>query len=61
MEKKKNIIILDLKFNGEYLNGKIWNGKRYNIDCTFYFEIKNWQGYIKEYNGLNKIYFKVNI
>ena len=29
MEKEKNICLMDkLKFNGEYLNGKIWKGKR---------------------------------
>ncbi len=45
-----------LLFEGEYLNGKIWNGKGYNIDGSFDFEIKNGEGYIKEYNGLNKIF-----
>ena len=38
-----------LKFEGEYLNGKIWNGKGYNIMGNFEFEIKNGKGYIKEY------------
>ncbi len=41
----------NLKFEGEYLNGKIWNGKGYNIDGILDFEIKNGEGYIKEYNG----------
>ena len=42
-----------LSFEGEYLNGKIWNGKGYNINGNIEFEIKEGKGYIKEfdYNG----------
>ena len=29
-----------LKFEGEYLKGEIWNGKGYNKDGQFVFEIK---------------------
>ena len=38
-----------LKFEGEYLNGKKWNGKEYDINNNIY-EIKDGKGSIKEYN-----------
>ena len=39
----------NLKFEGEYINGKIWNGKGYNKKGYIEFEIKDGKGYIKEY------------
>ena len=38
-----------LKFEGEYLNGKKWNGKGYNYKGNMLFEIKDGKGNIKEY------------
>ena len=36
-----------LKFEGEYLNDKIWNGKGYDINGDIIFEINDGKGYIK--------------
>ena len=44
-----------LIFEGEYLNGKKWNGKGY-YDNNILYEIKNGKGYIKEYEGENLIF-----
>ena len=49
-----------LKFEGECLNGKIWNGKGYNINGDEDYEIKNGKGYIKEYWENDKLKFEVN-
>jgi len=49
-ESKKKI-----KFEGEYLNGKRWNGKGYNFKGEEEFEIKDGKGYIKEYNDNNEL------
>ena len=38
-----------MKFEGEYLNEKIWNGKIYNPQGVVECEIKEGKGYIKEY------------
>ena len=37
-------------FEGKYLNGKIWNGKGYNIDGNLEYIINNGAGKVKEYN-----------
>ena len=47
-----------LKFEGEYLNGKRWNGKGYDIFCNIEFEIKNGKGNIKEYNIYGNLVFE---
>jgi len=39
-----------LLFEGEYVKGKIWNGKGYNIDGIVEFEIKEGKGDIKKYD-----------
>ena len=39
-----------LLYEGEYLNGKKWNGKEYDYNCNFVCEIRNGKGNIKEYN-----------
>ena len=39
----------ELKFVGEYLNGKKWNGKFYHNNCSNIYEIKEGKGNIKEY------------
>ena len=38
-----------LFFEGEYLNGNKWNGKLYNNTNNNFSELKNGEGYIKEY------------
>ena len=40
-----------LKFEGEYLNNKIWTGKGYNEHGKLEFEIKNGNGKIKKYDN----------
>jgi len=42
-----------VKFEGEYLDGKEWNGKGYNINGELIFEINNGNGNVKEYNEFN--------
>ena len=43
-------------FEGEYLNGKKWNGKGYNENQNIY-ELKNGKGFIKEYNEYGELMF----
>ena len=38
-----------LKFEGEYLQGKKWNGKGYNKNGNILYELKDGNGYIREY------------
>ena len=47
-----------LRFEGEYLNGKKWNGKEYNIKGKIGYEIKDGKGNIKEYNYDGKFIFE---
>ena len=42
-----------LRFEGEYLKGKKWNGKGYDCNGNEDYEIKNGKGKIKEYNWFN--------
>ena len=42
-----------LKFDGEYLNGKRWNGKGYDINNNLIYELKDGKGFINKY----KIFF----
>ena len=46
-----------MKFEGEYLNGKKWNGKGYGINGNIIYELKDGKGFVKEYNG-NKLIFE---
>ena len=39
-----------LRFEGEYLNRKKWNGKWYNMNGNMEYEIKDGKGNIKEYD-----------
>ena len=39
-----------IRFEGQYLNGKTWNGKGYDNKGEEVYEIKDGKGYIKEYN-----------
>ena len=48
-----------LKFDGEYLNGKKWNGIGYNQNGEIDYEIKNGNGKIKEYFNYNDSYLEV--
>ena len=36
-----------LRFEGEYLKGKKWNGKGYNYEGQLAYKIKDGNGYIK--------------
>ena len=45
-------------YEGEYLNGKKWNGKRYDDKNNILYELKNGEGYIKEYDSFGKLEFE---
>ena len=47
-----------LKFEGEYFNNKIWNGKLYDKKNENFSEIKEGKGFIKEYNINNNLIFE---
>ena len=47
-----------IKFKGEYLNGKRWNGFIYNIDNNVLYEIKNGNGKGKEYDIHGRLIFE---
>ena len=47
-----------LNFEAQYSNGKIWNGKGYNMNSNIDFEIKRGKGYMKEYDYEGKIKFE---
>ena len=47
----------NLIFEGQYLNGKRWNGKGYNKNECIKFEIKNGNG--KEYNKKGDMEFEI--
>jgi len=47
-----------LKFEGEYLNGKIWKGHGYNINGNIEFAIKDGKGNIKEYDYDGQLKFE---
>ena len=53
--KEYNFHNRGLLFEGEYINRKRWNGKGYDINGDFLFEIKDGKGYIA------KKYLKENI
>ena len=70
LEKEKNIIwerngkgkeYYDngkLKYEGEYLNGKRWNGKGYNMKGEVDFKIDEGNGKGKEYKNNGKLIFE---
>ena len=43
-----------LKFEGEFLNGKKWTGKRYDKNNNILYELKEGKEYIKEYDNDGK-------
>ena len=47
-----------LKFEGEYLKGKKWNGKGYDKLFNLVYELKNGDGIIKEYHDDGLIEFE---
>ena len=47
-----------LKFEGEFLNGNKFNGKGYDRDGNIVYELKNGNGYVKEYNNHNALTFE---
>ena len=50
-----------LKFEGEYLNGKKWNGKGYDKNKNVIYELKNGDGFIKIFYTENKLKFEGEI
>ena len=49
--KGKEYLKGQLKFDGEFLNGKRWNGKIYNPKNNTEYEIKNGNGIIEDYES----------
>ena len=47
-----------LRFIGEYLNGKIWNGKGFSRQCKIEFEINKENGKGKEYYFIDELRFE---
>ena len=49
----------NLVFEGEYSNGKKWNGKGYGKNGDIIYELKNGKGFVKEYYYFSdKLYYK---
>jgi len=46
-------------FEGEYKNGLRWNGKGYDNNNNVVYELKNGNGYVKEYYSNGKLEFEV--
>ena len=47
-----------LKFEGDYLYGKKWNGKVYDIHDGTVYKILNGKGFIKEYDNFGNLIFE---
>ena len=47
-----------LLFEGEYLNGKKWNGKGYSKNGNLLYELKDGNGFVKEYDIKSEILFE---
>ena len=64
MEKKNGKGILSgeygIIFGGEYLNGKNWNGKLYDIDGNLFCELNEGKGLMKMCNEDNAVNMKEN-
>ena len=58
MEKAKNIIQMEIKFEGDYINGNRYNGKGYNEFNNIIYELKQGRGFLKEFNFDNKLIFE---
>ena len=62
MEKEKNYYKNgNIKFEGEYLNNKKWNGKLYDLLNNIIYELKNGKGLIKNIIIVIILYLSVNI
>ena len=53
-------IEIKLKYEGEYINGKKWTGKGYDFYKKLAYEIKNGNGFIKEYHDNGKLKYEGN-
>ena len=42
--------MISISFEGEYLNGKRWNGQGYDPYQNVAYSIKDGKGFVKEYN-----------
>ena len=49
-----------IKFEGDYLNGKKWNGKGYHPNGKKVYEISDGKGMIEEYNESGKLLYEEN-
>ena len=71
MEKEKNILYFDLiipfeyynefgykKFEGNYSNGKQWNGKGYDKNNKVIYELKDGKGFVKELSPHDTLMFE---
>ena len=56
--KMKRIYKGKLTFDGEYLNGKIWNAKGYDENGNVTYEIKDGKGIKRDYNTNRKLVFE---
>ena len=56
--KGKEYIDGNLSYEGEYLNGKKWNGKGYDKKGNIIYELNNGNGNIREYNDYGKLSFE---
>ena len=68
----ENKLIIETEFEGEYMNGKKWNGNGYDNKNNIAYTLKNGNGLIKEYyyerfegeylngkrNGKGKVYYQ---
>ncbi len=45
-------------FEGEYLNGRKWNGIGYHSKNNVLYRLKNGKGYVKEYNENCKLSYE---
>ena len=50
-----------IKTEKEYINGKIWNMKKYDVNNNIIHEFHEGNGYMKEYNEMDKLIFEGNI
>ncbi len=47
-----------IKFDGEYINGKMWKGKGYDINGNLIFELKKGKGTMKEIDINGNVIFE---
>ena len=55
--KGKEYYFGKLEFEGEYLNGKKYNGKGYDRKNNIIYELKNGNGFVKEYSSNSQLIF----